>query len=162
MMLFFLLENKFSPEVKKANYEYYEPKTLHDSSLSLSTHSILASDFGDTDLAYELFRKATEIDLGPNMHSSDAGIHTASIGGIWECVVMGFAGVRMLDGKLHLNPKLPKLWNGFRFPLYWQGVRMDVHLTHSEVNIVTSSEQALELIIQGCKIIFHRELNFQL
>jgi hypothetical glycosyl hydrolase len=162
MMLFFLLENKFSPEVKKANYEYYEPKTLHDSSLSLSTHSILASDFGDTDLAYELFRKATEIDLGPNMHSSDAGIHTASIGGIWECVVMGFAGVRMLDGKLHLNPKLPKMWKGFRFPLYWQGVRMDVHLTHSEVNIVTASEQALELIIQGCKIIFHRELNFQL
>ncbi|OAB35708.1 trehalase [Paenibacillus macquariensis subsp. defensor] len=161
MMLFFLLEDRFSPEVKKANYDYYEPKTLHDSSLSLSTHSILAGDFGENDLAYELFRKATEIDLGPNMHSSNAGIHTASIGGIWECVVMGFAGLRMLGGQLHLNPKLPKSWKKLKFPLYLQGVRMDVTLAHDSLDIVSSSEQQLELIIQGRKVIFHKEMSMQ-
>ncbi|WP_018757685.1 glycoside hydrolase family 65 protein [Paenibacillus terrigena] len=161
MMLFFLLENKFSPEVKRANYDYYEPKTLHDSSLSLSTHSILAGDFGDIDLAYDLFRRATEIDLGPNMHSSDAGIHSASIGGIWECIVMGFAGVRMLDGRLHLNPKLPQSWTGFKFPLYWQGARLEVQVSLNAVHIVTASEQELELIIHGSTIKFHKELNMQ-
>ncbi|WP_314586602.1 glycosyl hydrolase family 65 protein [Paenibacillus terrigena] len=161
MMLFFLLENKFSPEVKRANYDYYEPKTLHDSSLSLSTHSILAGDFGDIDLAYDLFRRATEIDLGPNMHSSDAGIHSASIGGIWECIVMGFAGVRMLDGRLHLNPKLPQTWRGFKFPLYWQGARLEVQVSQNAVHIVTASEQELELIIHGSTIKFHKELNLQ-
>jgi len=161
MMLFFLLENKFSPEVKRANYNYYEPKTLHDSSLSLSTHSILAGDFGDIELAYDLFRRATEIDLGPNMHSSDAGIHSASIGGIWECIVMGFAGVRMLDGRLHLNPKLPKSWTGFKFPLYWQGARLEVRITQDSLQITTASEQELELIIHGSTIKFHKAFNLQ-
>jgi hypothetical glycosyl hydrolase len=162
MMLFFLLENKFTPEVKKANYDYYEPKTLHDSSLSLSTHSILAGDFGDSDLAYQLFRKATEIDLGPNMHSSDAGIHSASIGGIWECVVMGFAGLRMLDGKLHLNPSLPQAWKQLKFPIYWQGVHLNVHLTHSDVLITSSSDEPLALTIKGNDVLFHKELHLPL
>lgn len=65
MMLFFLLENKFEPDIKRANYNYYEEKTLHDSSLSLSTHSILASDFGDRSLAYDLFRRASGLISDP-------------------------------------------------------------------------------------------------
>ena len=80
MILFYLLEDLFSQEVKKANWEYYEPKTLHDSSLSLSTHCVLACDMKNEQMAYELFRKATEIDLGPNMKTSDHGIHAASLG----------------------------------------------------------------------------------
>jgi hypothetical glycosyl hydrolase len=149
MMLFFLLENKFTPEVKRANYEYYEEKTLHDSSLSLSTHSILASDFGDKELAYHLFRRATEIDLGPKVHSSDAGIHSASLGGIWECAVMGFAGVRMLDGQLHLAPKLPEHWNRLSFPLYWQGKRLEVTITTEEISITGAEGEPLRLFVNG-------------
>lgn len=162
MMLFFLLENKFDPKVKKANYDYYEPKTLHDSSLSLSTHSILAGDFGDHDLAYKLFQKATEIDLGPNPHTSDAGIHTASIGGIWKCVVMGFAGLRMLDGKLQLYPRLPKEWSSMTFPIYWQGVLLQVEITHQTLKITSTSEKQVELMIQGNNVVFHKELLIQL
>ncbi|MGL4904663.1 MAG: hypothetical protein ACRC34_04120, partial [Cetobacterium sp.] len=87
MVLFYLLENRFSHDVKVANWNYYEPKTLHDSSLSLSTHCVLASDMNDKEMAYDLFRRASEIDLGPNMKSSDHGIHAASLGGIWQCIV---------------------------------------------------------------------------
>ena len=162
MMLFFLLENKFSPEVKKANYEYYEPKTLHDSSLSLSTHSILAGDFGDEELAYSLFRKATEIDLGPNMISSDAGIHSASIGGIWKCVVMGFAGLRMLDGKLHLKPSLPKAWSRLEFPIYWHGSRLLIQITREAVRIESSGDAGVALTICGREVLITRELNVSL
>ncbi|CQR54097.1 glycoside hydrolase family 65 protein [Paenibacillus riograndensis] len=149
MMLFFLLENKFSPEVKRANYDYYEEKTLHDSSLSLSTHSILASDFGDKTLAYRLFQRATEIDLGPKVHSSDAGIHAASLGGIWECAVMGFAGVRMLDGQLHLAPKLPEHWDKLAFPLYWQGQRLEISITPQEISICSTAGQPVSLFVHG-------------
>ena len=67
VMLLYLLEHKFSKEVKKANYDYYEKRTLHDSSLSLSTHSILASDIDEKDLAYKLFQEATKIDLGDQL-----------------------------------------------------------------------------------------------
>ena len=91
MILFLLMEDLFSLDVKKANWNYYEPKTLHDSSLSLSTHVILASDMKDKELAYNLFERAIRIDMGENMKSSDHGIHAASIAGMFlttECVIV--------------------------------------------------------------------------
>ncbi len=126
MMLFFLMENMFSLDVKRANWKYYEARTLHDSSLSLSTHCVLASDMGESDLAYELFNRATRIDLGPNMKTSDDGIHSASVGGIWQCVVYGFGGVRMLNGELRIEPKLPKTWHHLKFNIIWHGQRLEV------------------------------------
>ena len=109
MVLFYLLEDKFPHEVKVASWNYYEPRCLHDSSLSLSTHSVLACDMGETDRAYDLFRRACMIDLdNANPHSSDAGIHAASYGGLWQCVVYGFGGLRMLNGKLRICPALPE------------------------------------------------------
>jgi len=135
MALFYLLENLFSKEVKVANYNYYEPKTLHDSSLSLSTHCVLANDLGDNDKAYNLFRRASRIDLGENMRTSDHGIHAASIGGIWQCVVNGFGGVRMLDGILRIEPNLPDNWTDISFPIYWHGDRLMVKITKVGVEI---------------------------
>lgn len=151
MILFYLLENKFSKEVKRANWNYYEPKTLHDSSLSLSSHCILACDMDDRDLAYSLFEKAARIDLGPNMKTSDHGMHTASIGGIWQAVVCGFGGVRMLGGKLRIDPKLPEKWNKLAYPIYWQGDRLEVEVTQEEVVIqnVTKNNSELQLSIHG-------------
>ena len=98
LILFYLLEQtflqddlRFRDEVKRANFDYYEPRTLHDSSLSLATHAILANDLGEHDLAYSLFKEATEIDLGPMMNTSDDGVHAAAIGGVWKSAVFGFA-----------------------------------------------------------------------
>ncbi|RJG21990.1 glycoside hydrolase family 65 protein [Paenibacillus thiaminolyticus] len=159
MMLFYLLENRFSAHLKRTNYNYYEPKTLHDSSLSYSTHCILANDFDDSQLAYELFRKAAEIDLGTHMHSSDAGIHSASLGGVWQCVVMGFAGIRMLDGQLHLNPKLPQDWERLTFPLYWKNARLEVDITHDALRISTDANEELTLIIRGTATSFVNQLE---
>lgn len=159
MMLFFLLENKFEPDIKRANYDYYEEKTLHDSSLSLSTHSILASDFGNRPLAYDLFRRASEIDLGPHMHSSDAGIHSASLGGIWECVVMGFAGVRMLDGQLHLDPKLPESWSSLKFPLYWQNQLLHITITPEGILIESDAEEEISLLLSGQQVTFSKRFQ---
>ena len=117
MVLFLLLEELFPNQVKLASWDYYEPRCLHDSSLSLSTHSILASDIGDPELGYEMFRKACLIDLdNTNPHSSDAGIHAASYGGLWQCAVQGFGGLRMLGGKLRISPNLPKAWNKLFHP----------------------------------------------
>lgn len=161
MVLFYLLENKFSQEVKRANWNYYEPKTLHDSSLSLSTHCVLACDMDDRTLAYSLFEKAARIDLGPNMKSSDHGMHTASIGGVWQSVVCGFGGVRMLDGKLRIDPKLPKQWKELAFPIYWQGDRLEVKVTNHGVTIknVTNKNAKFELSIHGNKYVLEKQLE---
>ncbi len=93
VMLVYLLEERFNEAIKQANFQYYEPKTLHDSSLSLSSHAVLAADVDDPGLSYDLFRKASEIDLGPNKKSSDQGVHAASLGGIWQIIVCGFGGL---------------------------------------------------------------------
>lgn len=149
MILFLMLENKFSPEIKKANFNYYEPKTLHDSSLSLSTHAILANDLGNEEMAYSLYRRATEIDLGPAMNSSDHGVHAASIGGIWQAVVQGFGGVRMIDGKLRINPRLPKHWEELSFTIYWQGQRLDIDITKNSLSIRTDASNPVYIEVYG-------------
>lgn len=135
LIMFLLLENQFEAAVKRANWNYYEPRTLHDSSLSLSTHCILASDMGNKELAYQLFQRAASIDAGPNMKSSDAGIHAASIAGIWLSVVFGFGGVRMLEGKLRINPNLPEKWNGLSFYLYWKGQKLHAQVSHDRLHL---------------------------
>lgn len=135
MVLFYLLENRFSQEVKLANWNYYEPKTLHDSSLSFSTHSVLASDMGESELAYELFQKAASIDLGSNMKSSDHGIHAAAMGGVWQAVVNGFGGIRMIDGNLRMSPRLPENWSSLEFKIIWKEKLLSVKITKNKVLI---------------------------
>ncbi len=163
MVLFFLMEDMFSLEVKKANWNYYEPRTLHDSSLSLSTHCILANDMGDDQMAYDLFRRASRIDLGPNMKSSDDGIHAASIGGIWQSVVYGFGGVRMLNGKLRIEPKLPKAWKSLQFTICWQGETLKVTVEKEKFRIVNlSKKKELQINVYGKSYIFTDTIEIDL
>lgn len=146
MALFFLMEDLFSLEVKKANWDYYEPKTLHDSSLSLSTHVILANDMRDKALAYKLFQRAVRIDAGENMKTSDAGIHAGSLAGIWQSVFYGFGGVRMLHGKLRICPLLPDEWQSLEFYFYWHGQRLHVQIDKENLTITNETgTEAVEL-----------------
>ena len=148
LVLFYLLEDIFSPEVKKATFHYYEQRTLHDSSLSLSTHSVQACDLGEAEMAYDLFRRASMIDMGPYMGSSDSGIHAASFGGVWQCVIYGFGGTRMLDGKLRIRPRLPKGWEKLCYTLLWHGQKLSVTATKEELtveNLTKTAEIEIEL-----------------
>lgn len=150
MILFLLMEDLFSLEVKKANWNYYEPKTLHDSSLSLSTHVILASDMKDKKMAYELFQRAIRIDAGENMKTSDAGIHAASVAGIWQSIVFGFGGVRMLHGKLRVCPSLPENWNSLDFFIYWQGQKLHIEMDKKQLMIANETkEKIVEVSVYG-------------
>lgn len=150
LILFLLMEDLFTLDVKKANWNYYEPKTLHDSSLSLSTHTILANDMKDKKMAYDLFQRAIRIDMGENMKTSDAGIHAASIAGIWQSVVFGFGGVRMLHGNLRICPALPDSWNSLDFCIYWQGQRLHVVMDKENLDITNETgEKSVELSVYG-------------
>lgn len=150
LVLFYLLEDLFAPEVKKATFDHYEARTLHDSSLSLSTHSVQACDLGEDEMAYDLFRKAAMIDLGPYMGSSNAGIHAASFGGVWQCVVYGFGGLRMLDGKLRIRPRLPEGWQKLRYTLIWKGQKLQVTVTKTQVTVQNLTQTAaVEVALNG-------------
>ncbi|MBQ6314790.1 MAG: glycoside hydrolase family 65 protein [Mogibacterium sp.] len=150
LVLFYLLEDEFSPEVKKASWDYYVERTLHDSSLSLSTHSVMAADMGDDEMAYDLFKKSCAIDLGPYMGTSDAGIHAASFGGIWQCAVYGFGGLRMLDGKLRIEPRLPEKWDKLSYTVMWKGEKLGVTVTKDGVDVQNlTGNKKVELTVQG-------------
>lgn len=90
-----------------------------------------------------MFEKACLIDLdNENPHSSDAGIHAASYGGLWQCVVYGFGGVRMLGGKLRISPSLPKAWSKLSYTILWKGQRLAVTVTKDRVEIVNEKAAA--------------------
>ena len=134
IMLLYLAGDDFSLETKKTNWDYYEPKTLHDSSLSAGMHAIVAADMDDVEKGYEYFKESIRIDLGKNMKSCDVGLHSASHGANWQAVVNGFGGVRITkDGTLRVNPRLPKKWSGLRFNLIWRGIMCQIEMTREEL-----------------------------
>lgn len=152
LILFYLLEHLFDQKTARVNWDYYEARTLHDSSLSLSTHCILAADLDERERAYEFFRKACEIDLGPNMKSSDEGIHSASIGGIWQCVVFGFAGVRMVDGTLRIRPRLPENIRKIQFHICFRGERLGITVEKNRFSVEKEATGEVQEYVDQCEI----------
>ncbi len=147
VVLLYLLEDLVDHDTKEKNYKYYEERTLHDSSLSKCTHGIIATDLGLDEDAYRFYQGSASIDLGPEMASSDAGIHSASMGGIWQSVVMGFGGVRLVGTDLHISPRMPKEWKGLHFHLYWQGQKLLVNVENGTLSIENCGEAAVTVVI---------------
>ncbi len=160
LLLMYLFEELFSKEVIRNSWEYYEPKTLHDSSLSLSTHCVLASDMGNRELAYELFRKSADIDLGPNMKSSDHGIHAAAMGGLWQCTINGFGGIRNYHGALRIEPKLPKEWSLLEFKITFQGTELSISIDKEETRIkrLSNTNNVINVLSNGNEYVFGESL----
>lgn len=145
IMLMYLLGSAYSREQKALNWDFYEPRTMHDSSLSAAIHSAFASELGLKDEAYHYFSKAARIDLGDIMANSAHGLHAASLGGLWQAVFHGFAGIRTLGGKLSIEPALPKEWEGLELKLFYQGAQLRVSLTHDggTVELLTPEKEAV-------------------
>ena len=103
----------------------------------------------DLQLSYDLFRKASEIDLGPNMKSSDQGVHAASLGGIWQIIVCGFGGLRMVGGKLRINPKLPPQVKSLRYPVTWKGNPLEVMVTKGSIIIENKGVNHVDISVDN-------------
>ena len=153
VMLLYLLSDAFSPETKRKNYEFYMDRTVHKSSLSPSTHAIMAAECGDANRAYQCFRISLRADVRNLHHNTMEGVHAASLGGTWQAAVNGFAGVRVKKGTLSVDPKLPDAWDKMAFTLKWR--RADIHLEVKNrsvrVDIVAKSRQRVELQVFGEK-----------
>ena len=134
--LLYMMEDLFKPETKVKNFYFYEECCIHDSSLSLSTFSALAADLGEAKMAYDLFERATMIDMGNVMWSSNEGMHAASLGGIWQCVVLGFGGVRRYGSELRIDPNLPEAWKSVSFAIKWHGQRLEIFADHETLSVV--------------------------
>ena len=150
VMLTYMLPEQFTPQICLANLRFYEPRTIHDSSLSKAIHGIVAARCGDSEQGYRFWREGSLIDLGDDPYSCDDGIHAAATGAIWLGAIQGFAGVNVRHGELHFAPALPDHWQTLSFPLRWQGVDMQVTINKAEIRISTT--ERITLWVNGEKI----------
>ena len=145
VMLNYLLPERFTPQQCAASLAFYEPRTIHDSSLSKAIHGIVSARCGDMQSAYAFWRDGIAIDLGDDPHSCDDGIHAAATGAIWSGVIQGFAGLQIVEGELHLAPRLPSHWKRLAFPLRWRDATMQITFDTGVLTIDTSAPVTLTL-----------------
>jgi kojibiose phosphorylase len=153
ILLQYLLSSHFSQKSKKLNFNYYEPRTTHRSSLSPSTHAIISAELGYHDKSYQYFMKSARIDLDDLGKNTTEGIHAAALGGTWQAVINGFAGMRIRDGKLAFNPHLPEKWQKMEFKIKWRGETVDISITLDIVQVAleTKDEKRVIDVIIGQK-----------
>jgi len=135
VMLLNLFPDLFTRQTVRKNVEFYEKRTIHDSSLSYCAHAEIMAAIGADEPAMAFFRKAMEIDLCDSWEDSTDGIHAASLGGIFNCVLRGFAGLRIRDGEVTFCPHLPKHWKKMKFFMKNKGQTMQVEICGKDVSI---------------------------
>lgn len=141
----FVLGDLYSLETKERNFDFYEPRTVHESSLSSCVHSILAAELGRLDKALEMFHRAARLDLDDYNNDTDDGLHITSMGGTWMNMVYGFGGLRVKENGLYLTPVLPKTWTGYSFVLRYRGSEVKIHRTQNELTIQLLEGKPLHL-----------------
>ena len=145
LMLLYLLSDVYSLRTKKANYEFYINRTLHKSSLSPSIHSLIACECADMQKAYNLFNASLRIDISNLYNNTKEGIHAAGLGGTWQAVVFGFAGVNTKKDRLWINPRMPRTWEKIVFSLCWKGDLLRLELTNESVSLKALSKKAKKI-----------------
>lgn len=141
LMLFALLQERFPLELRRANFSYYEPRCCQGSSLSPAIHAWLAARLGDVERAKQWFHEAAAIDLDDAMGNSAAGVHIAMLGGLWQAVVFGFAGLRLRADGVELDPRLPADWHELSFRLRWRGRRLSISLQQAPALVSVTLEE---------------------
>ena len=139
ILLLHLFPNDFTADIKKMNFDYYDARTTHLSSLSPCIYAILATELNDIDKAYKYFRYAVNGDLKDYFGNTELGMHAASLGGVWQLVINGFAGVRVKGDILSINPRLPRNWQSLEFKLIWRGNNISFRVSGDKVEVLLSS-----------------------
>ncbi len=155
VLAMFLLGDEFTHEQKKRNFNYYDPLTTGDSSLSACIQAIVAAEIGDVEKALKYARYAVLMDLADVGGNVKDGCHIASMGGTWMVAVYGFAGMRDFDGRLSFDPRLPEMMRRLRFALALQGQRLEVEITRKQASYRLAAGTGLRLTHRG------EEVNLQ-
>lgn len=140
LMLMLMFNTSFTEEEIRTNYEFYEPRCIHESSLSPSVHSILASQLKKHDEAYEFFKFATRMDLDNYNRNTNEGLHTTSIAAAWMNIVYGFGGMRSDGQRLSFCPSIPKNWDGYSFRITYQDSIILVDVNKESVTFRTMND----------------------
>lgn len=131
----YLFEDQISKDIIRKNFEFYEPLTVHESSLSASIHSLVACAIDNIDKAYELYLRTSRLDLDDYNNDVANGLHITSMAGTWLTIVQGFAGLRVGADKLHFKPQIPDKWDAYEFNIMFRENQLNVRVEKNKTRI---------------------------
>lgn len=145
----YMFEDDFDSATHQRNFDFYEPRTVHESSLSPCVHVILAAKIGHFDKAYEMYLRTSRLDLDDYNNDTEDGLHITSMAGTWMSVVKGFGGMRVKNDTLHFNPHLPKAWESIAFKVRFRGYILQVKALKTAVEVQNMSDKAINVMVYG-------------
>ena len=148
----YFFEEHFTVEEIKRNFDFYEPLTVHESSLSPCVHSILASKIDQPELAYQMYLRTSRLDLDDYNNDTEDGLHITSMAGTWMSIVKGFGGQRIKENTLALDPVIPKDWDALSFKIYYRQILLEVHVDKDQTRIVNHSNRDLEILLRDQRV----------
>ncbi len=157
LMFMLLFNSAFGEDTLRANYEFYEPRCIHESSLSPSVHSILASQLKKHEEAYRFFQFATRMDLDNYNRNSSEGLHTTSIAAAWMNIVYGFGGLRSDGENISLCPSMPKQWKSYSFRIGYREDVLLVEVDGKKVCLSTLEGKAIDIDLYGKSVAVGKE-----
>ncbi|WP_374929954.1 glycoside hydrolase family 65 protein [Kytococcus sedentarius] len=157
VLALFLQGDRFTTAQKRADFEYYDPITTGDSTLSAVVQSIMASEVGYHRMALDYFLRSLYVDLADAHSNTVDGMHIANSGGVWSALVSGFGGMRAVGGQMTFDPRLPEGWEELTFRVQWQGSRVRCRLTQTALELTAetgpaAAGEAVALIVRGTPV----------
>ena len=149
VLALYLAGDAFTPEEKLADFDYYDPITTGDSTLSAVVQSIVAAEVGYHDLALRYFYAGLFVDLDDRHGNAADGVHVASTGGVWSALVAGFGGMRDHGGELTLDPRLPEGWARITWRMRWHGSRVRITVEQESVRLAVEVGDPVTLVVRG-------------
>lgn len=144
---FYFFEDEFDTETHRKHYDFYEPLTVHESSLSPCIHSILANKLGDEKRAYEFYLRTARLDLNNINNDTKDGCHITSMAGTWLTITKGFAGMRVKNNQLHFDPKIPNHWETLKFNLRFRNNLFNININKSNFYISNVEGNEVEITV---------------
>ncbi|RCX18158.1 maltose phosphorylase [Fontibacillus phaseoli] len=159
----FFLSDRYDLETKKRNFDFYEPLTVHESSLSPCVHSIMACELGYQEKAYEMYLRTARLDLDNYNNDTEDGCHTTSMAGTWMAVIQGFAGLRVKNDELVLQPFIPSHWKAFSFNVMFRGATLKVNVGEESITVTneTDTPAAIRIYDRSYTVSAHGEIQAQ-
>ncbi|TYR33661.1 glycoside hydrolase family 65 protein [Sphingobacterium phlebotomi] len=155
----YFFEDEFDENTIRRNYDFYEPLTVHESSLSPCVHAIIAAKLGKEDKAYEFYLRTARLDLDDYNNDTEDGLHVTSMAGTWLAIVEGFAGMRVRNGQLHFQTFIPKNWQSYAFHVQYRGAKLFIRVNQDDVEIKNLSNTKISIIFNGEQLLVEPELN---
>ncbi len=151
----YFFEEDFDEETIRRHFDFYEPMTVHESSLSPCVHAILAVKLGKAEKAREMYLRTSRLDLDDYNNDTEDGLHITSMAGSWMSVVKGFAGMRVISDELHFNPKIPMEWGTFQFKIHFRERVLEIIALGEQCEVYLRSGKSITVVVRNVR----RELS---